>query len=347
MRKQLLPENGTFYKANLHCHSTVSDGRWTPEEIKKKYVEKGYSIIAYTDHHIFYPHNELCDESFVALNGVEFGVNNIVDGVPANKFRKNCDICMIALSPDIRFQPCWDKEQNVPACWDVQYAPLPDKYRAVAVLDESRPSFRMKYSPEIINSMIDEGRECGFFVTHNHPTWSREEYGDYIQYRNMHAMEIHNYSCACGGFDEHNSKIYNEQLRAGKRLFCISTDDNHNKNGEDDSFGGFTMIKAEKLEYEAITDALLRGSFYASEGPLIKEMYFEDGKVYISTSPAQAIFITKPGKNVAIKKSVEKLITDACFDVEVDDIYFFITVVGENGGKAYTNAYFTEDIFNV
>ena len=88
MRKHLLPENGTFYKANLHCHSTVSDGRWTPEEIKKKYAEKGYSIVAYKDYHIFYPHNELCDESFVALNGVEFGVNNIVDGVPANKFRK-------------------------------------------------------------------------------------------------------------------------------------------------------------------------------------------------------------------------------------------------------------------
>ena len=26
MRKYLLPENGNFYKANLHCHTTVTDG---------------------------------------------------------------------------------------------------------------------------------------------------------------------------------------------------------------------------------------------------------------------------------------------------------------------------------
>ncbi|MBQ2743167.1 MAG: PHP domain-containing protein [Oscillospiraceae bacterium] len=345
MRKYLLPENGTFYKANLHCHSTVSDGHWTPEEIKKRYMEKGYSVVAYTDHHIFYPHNELCDESFVALNGVEFGVNNIVDGVPANKFRKNCDICMIALSPDIRFQPCWNKEQNVPASWSAESAPLPDKYKQVALFDKARSSFKMNYTPEVINSMIDEGRKCGFFVTHNHPTWSREEYGDYIRYEGMHAMEICNYGSACSGFDEHNSKIYDEQLRAGKRLYCIATDDNHNRPKKPDSFGGFTMIKAEKLTYEGITTSLLKGNFYASEGPLIEELYLEDGQVHIATSPAQAIFITKPGKNVAIRKEEGKLISGACFDVEADDIYFFITVVGKNGEKAYTNAYFTEDLF--
>ena len=34
MRKYLLPENGNFYKANLHCHTDVSDGAKTPEEVK-------------------------------------------------------------------------------------------------------------------------------------------------------------------------------------------------------------------------------------------------------------------------------------------------------------------------
>lgn len=49
MKKFLLPENGQFYKANLHCHSIVSDGKRTPEEIKQIYMEKGYAIVAYTD----------------------------------------------------------------------------------------------------------------------------------------------------------------------------------------------------------------------------------------------------------------------------------------------------------
>ena len=56
MRKYLLPENGTFYKANLHCHSTVSDGKLSPEEMKAEYQKRGYSVIAYTDHKVMVPH---------------------------------------------------------------------------------------------------------------------------------------------------------------------------------------------------------------------------------------------------------------------------------------------------
>ena len=63
MKTYLLPENGTFYKANLHCHTTISDGRMTPEEVKNAYKEQGYSIVAYTDHDVFIPHPELCEES--------------------------------------------------------------------------------------------------------------------------------------------------------------------------------------------------------------------------------------------------------------------------------------------
>lgn len=315
MKKYLLPENGKFYKANLHSHSTFSDGKWTPEEIKERYMEKGYSVVAYTDHNKFILHNELTDDNFVALNGLEYGVNNLEFGfVTDKKFRKNCDICMIALKPE-----------------------------GVTPYHIDNPDFVFRYTPESVNELIEGGRKCGFFVTHNHPTWSGEEYTDYIKYNNMHAMEICNYGCVCSGFDEHNSKIYNDMLKSGKKLYCIATDDNHNYSAKPDSFGGFTMIKAEKLDYSTIAKALLDGNFYASEGPLIESLCYEDGKVYIKTSPAQEIFIVKPGKNVS-KIREEQPVCEGVFTVEDDDIYFYITVVGENGTKAYTNAYFLEDI---
>ena len=50
MRKYLLPKEGNFYKANLHCHTNLSDGDFTPEEIKEMYKTEGYSVVAYTDH---------------------------------------------------------------------------------------------------------------------------------------------------------------------------------------------------------------------------------------------------------------------------------------------------------
>ena len=71
MKKFLLPEGGTYYKSNLHCHSTISDGGWTVEQIKEEYAKRGYSIVAYTDHDIMYDQTHLCDENFVALKGYE------------------------------------------------------------------------------------------------------------------------------------------------------------------------------------------------------------------------------------------------------------------------------------
>ena len=54
----LLPKSG-LYKADLHCHTTVSDGRLTPLEIKELYMSEGYSIVAYTDHREYVWHKEL------------------------------------------------------------------------------------------------------------------------------------------------------------------------------------------------------------------------------------------------------------------------------------------------
>lgn len=335
MRKYLLPKEGQFYKANLHCHSTVSDGRWTPEEIKERYMEKGYSVVAYTDHGLMVHHSELTDEHFVALTGVEYGVNNLNLSRPglAYKARKNCDICMIALEPDNFFQPCWDKDREVP-----------EQYRDRALAAPDRTDYKMQYTPDVINAMIEEGRKQGFFVTYNHPTWSSEVYTDYMRYEGMHAMEICNYGSVCCGHDEHNSKIYQDMLRGGKRLFCVATDDNHNKPERPDSFGGFTMIKAEKLEYRTITDAMVKGNFYASEGPEIEQLYYEDGKVFIKTSPAQAIFAAKGTKNAEVRWGKEAPIREAVFEIDPGDVYFYLTVVGETGDKAYTNAYFLDEL---
>ena len=37
MKKYLLPNNVSWYRANLHCHTTISDGQLTPEEVKEAY----------------------------------------------------------------------------------------------------------------------------------------------------------------------------------------------------------------------------------------------------------------------------------------------------------------------
>ena len=332
MKKYLLPETGNFYKANLHCHSTVSDGKWTPAQIKENYMEQGYSIVAYTDHDVLIPHPELTDDKFLALNGCEFEVDEM--GI-WGKDRKNCHFCAISLDVDNITQPCWHREKY-------QFSNAVN-YRDKVKFDDSESDWEREYSSEYISKMMQNCVEKGFFVTYNHPTWSMEGCKDYMGYNGMHAMEICNYGCVVVGYDEHNSKEYDEMLRGGKRIYCVATDDNHN--GRADSFGGFTMIKAEQLEYRTITKALEDGNFYASEGSIINELWYENGKVHISFEPAREAFITKGVRKSQISKTENgELITEAVFDMEDDDIYFRITVVGEDGKRAYTNAYFMDEI---
>lgn len=41
---------GKFYRGNLHTHSTLSDGAWSPEQVCRRYREAGYDFISLTEH---------------------------------------------------------------------------------------------------------------------------------------------------------------------------------------------------------------------------------------------------------------------------------------------------------
>lgn len=41
---------GRFWRGNLHGHSTLSDGGFSPEEVCRRYQEAGYDFISLTDH---------------------------------------------------------------------------------------------------------------------------------------------------------------------------------------------------------------------------------------------------------------------------------------------------------
>ena len=340
MKKYLLPENGSFYKANLHCHTTVSDGKKTPEEIKELYKSLGYSIVAYTDHDVFVPHHEeLTDENFIALNGFEIQVND--DSEEVKKKRKCCHFCFIALEPDNALHPLWHR--TLYAWGNCK------EYRHLVKCADDDPDYIRVYSSEGITDMLTRGRERGFFVTYNHPTWSLESYPEYMGYKNMNAIEMFNGSCLSMGYNDYNPRVYDDILRGGQRVYCIGADDNHNKSPHpsrnSDSAVAFTMIKAPRLEYRTITKALEDGHFYASEGPEIYELTYEDGRVHIKCSEADRIFCSYGVRRAAIAYADEGgSITEADFSVAEDCIYFRITVVDKAGRHACTNAYFVNEL---
>lgn len=312
----------------MHCHSTFSDGMWTPAEIKEHYMEKGFSIVAFTDHDVFIPHQELTDEKFLALNGIEFEVN---EDDSTLRTKKTCHMCMVALDPDNLNQPCYHRTKFVP--------PWSKAHQHLVKFDESKPDFEREYTHDCISRMMAEGRENGFFVTYNHPAWSLEGYPEYSGYHHMHALEICNFSCLVSGYNDYNEKEYDDLLRMGKRIYCVAGDDNHS--GFRDGFGGFTMIKANKLEYRQITNALVNGHFYASMGPEIHSLWFEDGFIHIKTSPGSTIVSTSGIRRVG--RVIDA--SEAKFEVCPEDIYVRITVTDEKGNHANTNAFFVDELF--
>jgi len=343
MKQYLLPQEGIFYKANLHCHSTVSDGKLTPKEIKEIYKEMGYSVVAFTDHDVMVPHEELNDDEFLVLNGYELEVCEDEERAFPNV--KYFHGCLIALEQDNFRQVCWHKEKYMIG--------NSGNYRDQVQFDEREPDYERRYTLECINDIIRRGREGGFFVTYNHPSWSMEDYEQYIRYENLNAMEVTNTICELDGFEEYSGQMYDDMLRAGKRLYCLSTDDNHNKIGLGnrnskrwDSGGGWVMIKADKLEYRVITKAMEAGNFYSSQGPEIYELWVEDGKVHIKTSPVERIALITGNRRALFAIAEDNNgICEASFTLYPDSKYFRIKLTDYSGKIANTNAYFMDDIF--
>ena len=332
MKKYLLPESGQFYKANLHCHTKVSDGTMSPAEVKEYYMAHGYSIVAYTDHDVLLDQSGLADDDFLPLNGFEAEINE--KGRPLGNTHKTTHLCFVAKDPDNVKMPFYHRTKYMigNGAW----------YRAEIQFDENQPDHEREYTAECINDMIRMGKEAGFFVTYNHPGWSLESYPEYMRCEGMDAMEIMNFSSWNAGYLDYNPRVYDDMLRGGKRLFAIAADDNHSTQ---DACGGWIMVKADKLEYKTVTDAIARGDFYASTGPEIKELWFENGYVHIKTSEAARIVCSYGLRRARCAQNADGTpVTEATFMVEPSVEYFRITVIDGQGKTADTNAFFVDTL---
>ena len=338
MRYPLLPDVPAF-KANLHCHTTCSDGRLTPEEIRDIYMKEGYSIVAYTDHDVLIPHPELYIEGkFLPLNGYEMEINKEADAWATTK---TCHMCLIATRPGLTRMVCYHRSRYLFG----NAVNLRDRLD----FDPDEPDYERSYTPACISDMMRRGREAGYFVTYNHPQWSLEDYADYTAYRNMHALELMNYGCIVEGYSDDNGLVYQQMLAAGIRLGCVASDDNHNSRQPGDpgwdSFGTFTVIHAPALTVTDVGNALLEGHYYASSGPYIRQLYLEDGTVYVQCDPAQEVrFMTSARANAACRAAGGEDVTCCSFRVPDGIDWFRIQVMDRTGAHADTCAYFPDEL---
>lgn len=329
----LLDENKNRYKANLHCHSTISDGIHSPQQLKELYKSNGYSVLAYTDHEVLVLHNDLTDEGFLAMPGYE--VQTFGD--------KHLPKLMRRVS-HMNFYPKNPTNNKLPffSISDLMQLDRPPDFSA-QVYDGEGNDVR-EYSAEGLNALIAKAKEQGFIVSLNHPTWSKEDASLYTNLEGIFAVEIYNHGCSLAGYDCYCPIIYEEMLRSGQRIGCIATDDTHH---DEDLFGGFTMIYADELKHEKIIAALEKGDFYASCGPVIESLWYENGIFHIECSPAKQIVLSNSGRrkpNISVRRAEHgSFLTVAEFPICENDLYVRFTVTDEAGRAANTRAYWREE----
>ena len=329
MKKVLLDRSKNFYKANLHCHSTNSDGVMTPEEVKEHYKKNGYSVVAYTDHEHLIDNSYLNDEEFLTITSCEIAIK---DG-PANirpslkKDMRVCHLNLYAKNPENVDTPCYNK------LFDYH-----GSEEAMAKVVATCEPYERIYGHEGISDIIRIANEKGFLVSYNHAQWSLESAVDYLGYKGLWGIEIFNNACFLAGLFEYNINAYADFLRSGQNLACLASDDNHS---EKTACGGWTMINADKLSYDAIIKAMENHELYASTGPVIKELYIEGNKAYLTFEKGDLAVMSTKGRRV-VKKTAENPDGEnkAEFELLPEDGYIRFDVADKYGKRANTCAYF-------
>lgn len=304
MRYTVIDKDKKQYKAELHCHSTLSDGKYTPEEVKNIYLERGFSVVAFTDHEVFADHSALCDSRFVALNGSEIQL----------------------WAKDAK---CWDERK----IWHFCIIAKEQAYRT----DLKFLGHFLSRSTDkaAINEMIALLNEKGFLVTLNHPNWSLLTADDIIGCQGLFGVEIYN------SFAESVMHFY-RLLQSGQTdVKAIAANDFHRFEWGKyaDWQKGAVYIEPDAFDYGGIVGALERGSFYASTGPVIDELYVEDGKAVLSCSEAESIVLTGLGRYCKrLFGSKDEPLTNACFELSERTKEGFFVIIKDFGGNiACTN----------
>lgn len=337
-RIHLLPQ-AKQYKANLHCHTTLSDGRISAEEMLEAYKRHGYSVIAFTDHEYIVNHQELASDDMVVLTGYELAV---YDGDPEKvswRDLKCCHLNFYAKDPDADTHICFEPKR---LHWLTKEEISKIKYKGELC--------ERKYSD--LQHYIDEAKKEGFIVCLNHPYWSMQPREDYVHLKGLFAMEVFNSGgSALGNYNPILSANlwhdYEAAINEGMDVAPIAADDNHNYNGDienSDSFHGYTMICTDDLSYGGVMKALEEQRFYATTGIDINEVSVEDGKLYVKCSECTMVLAFFGGIRWAWTEN-ENGLKEAELSVPEDARYIRVMCFDKrNGCAATTKAYRKEEI---
>lgn len=295
-------------KGALHCHTTRSDGRGTPEEVIRYHYQHGYDFLAITDHRNYNLKNFAPDVPITIIPGMEY--DSHIEW--KNGFRCFHTVCLGPVTGN-----GFEQDEQP---------------------ESGKASNQEEYQP-----YLDDIHAKGNLTIYCHPEWSSTPARYFENQKGNFAMEIWNSGCALNCDMDTDAAYWDEILGQGKVLYGVATDDGHAMN---EHCNGWVMVRAEN-NVNAILEALKAGEFYSSCGPEIYNFYVEDGKAVVECSPVAKIRFHSDKSPTRIVRSADGTMMRAEIDLadtwwasSGEYKYIRATVIDKNGKYAWTNPIF-------
>ena len=246
-------------KVGLHIHTTLSDGRKTPEEAAAIYKAAGYDALAITDHWVYHEGGEI--GGLRILSGCEY---NVCGTFGPSAVMETYHIVGVGMTrkPDIPTDLMQGGPMNV----------------------------KDGFIREMVRILVRAIREAGGLAVLAHPAWSINTPEQIADCWDFDATEIYNSVSDFGESDRPYSGVIVDQLAVGGRyLPLLATDDTHHYGGDEDR--GFVLVEADAAEELGMVEALRRGYFYASQGPEVHLERVDADTVRVLCTPAVKIVL--------------------------------------------------------
>lgn len=296
-----------WYRGNTHTHTSNSDGDSSPASVAARYRELGYNFLFITDH------NKLTDVDglnaqlgapgqFLVIRGEE-----VTDSFGGKPVHINALNNTAAVPPQQGLDVRGTIENDATAI-----------RRAGGVPYIAHPNYGFAVTADDLKGVTGATL---FEVYNAHPV-------------------VNN-----AGDETHPSveAMWDEVLSGGKLLYGLAADDEHTLYKAGGALPGqaWVMVRAASLDADAITQAIERGDFYASNGVTLRDYQVSANGVAVTvdealSGPTTIDFIGKNGR--LLRRSTN---SPAVYNFTGDEMYVRVKITNAAGKSAWTQPVYT------
>lgn len=299
------PAEPRWFKGNTHTHSLWSDGNDFPEMIADWYKSRGYDFLAMSDHNLLARGEKWVTEEAIEKKKIVLG-KKVLDKYRARfgddwvQTRTNeQDKIEARLKPLDEYRKLLEQPGKFLMIEAEEISAglgkVPVHINALNLTEAIKPIKDLTTVREVMRQNLQlvaeqaakSGKPMLAHINHPNFQWAltAEDLAHVIEDRYFEVYNGHPKTFPFGDpqrATSHTEKMWDvantirlAELKA-PILYGIASDDSHNYHGGDVTPGrGWVMVRAEKLEADALITAMHRGDFYCSSGVILEEVRFD------------------------------------------------------------------------